>query len=245
MHLLHAIQRMRRYPCPSAHRLSDQRPRQAQGSFARRRDRCIRLRNCLDKAHFGAVQDCAAPQSRDWSKIAIACAIGTLYDPRIMFSEEKARIGINERNVLRREAGLPLLSIENELERWRKVADRATFKPHAIILTERRCPQPIFVAAFVGVDRLLRIDCDLAAPRASFVRQSLNGISGKVGTDGKITAFGFPVGFVVNYAANRAIRFDLEGCALELLPKAYCPGRADLSVHGRRVPDGLVAPGAT
>jgi hypothetical protein len=162
-----------------------------------------------------------------------------------MFSEQQALADIDERNRLRDEAGLPLVSVEDELRRLRKVTDRGTFKPHAMVLTERTVPQQIFVAAFVGVNRLLRIDFELSLPRASFVRQAVNGISGKLGTDGMIPAFGFPVGFIVNYAANRAIQFDLQGRALELLPKAYDPGRAELSVNGRRVPDGLVASGAS
>ena len=32
------------------------------------------------------------------------------------------------------------------------------FRPHAIILTERTVPSPIFVAAMIGVEKLLRID---------------------------------------------------------------------------------------
>jgi hypothetical protein len=35
---------------------------------------------------------------------------------------------------------------------------RENFRPHAIILTERTVPSPIFVAAIIGVEKLLRID---------------------------------------------------------------------------------------
>ena len=38
----------------------------------------------------------------------------------------------------------------------REAAWRAAFRPHAIILTERTVPQPIFVASIIGVERLLR-----------------------------------------------------------------------------------------
>jgi hypothetical protein len=34
---------------------------------------------------------------------------------------------------------------------------RENFRPHAIILTERSVPSPIFVAALIGVEKLLRI----------------------------------------------------------------------------------------
>jgi hypothetical protein len=39
-----------------------------------------------------------------------------------------------------------------------EAAWRAAFKPHAVIMTER--PWPFFVAAFIGVDVLLRVDFD-------------------------------------------------------------------------------------
>jgi transcriptional regulator with XRE-family HTH domain len=35
---------------------------------------------------------------------------------------------------------------------------RENFRPHAIILTERTVPSPIFVAAMIGVEKLLRIE---------------------------------------------------------------------------------------
>jgi hypothetical protein len=37
---------------------------------------------------------------------------------------------------------------------------RENFCPHAIILTQRTVPSPIFVAAIIGVEKLLRIDLD-------------------------------------------------------------------------------------
>lgn len=50
----------------------------------------------------------------------------------------------------------------------REAAWRAGFRPHAIILTERTVPQPIFVAAIIGVERLLRMDFSLALPPLSY-----------------------------------------------------------------------------
>jgi hypothetical protein len=51
---------------------------------------------------------------------------------------------------------------------------RETFRPHGIILTERTVPSPIFVAALIGVEKLLRIDLDATQGPMSFVRQVLN-----------------------------------------------------------------------
>ena len=59
-------------------------------------------------------------------------------------------------------------------------AYRAAFEPHAVILTERLIPQPIFVAAFIGPARLLRIDFDVALPPATFVTQALDGLHQKL-----------------------------------------------------------------
>jgi hypothetical protein len=36
-----------------------------------------------------------------------------------------------------------------------EAAWRAAFRPHAVILTEKQRPEPIFIAAIIGVDRLL------------------------------------------------------------------------------------------
>jgi uncharacterized protein (UPF0254 family) len=46
---------------------------------------------------------------------------------------------------------------------------RENFRPHAIILTERTVPSPIFVAALIGVEKLLRIDLDPTQGPVSFV----------------------------------------------------------------------------
>ena len=51
---------------------------------------------------------------------------------------------------------------------------RENFCPHAIILTERTVPSPIFVAAMIGVEKLLRIDLDATQGPVSFVRQVLD-----------------------------------------------------------------------
>ena len=49
---------------------------------------------------------------------------------------------------------------------------RAAFQPHAIIATERSVPSPIFVAALIGVEKILRIDFDTSLPEETYVYQS-------------------------------------------------------------------------
>lgn len=126
----------------------------------------------------------------------------------------------------------------------REAAWRAAFRPHAIVLTERTVPQPIFVAAIIGVERLLRMDFDLALPPVSYVSQAQAGIRRKLSEfkseSGRISdalpAFGRPVGVIVNYTPDRAIRFDLHGNALEILPRAHRPTDAYITLRGRPIP---------
>ena len=47
---------------------------------------------------------------------------------------------------------------------------RENFRPHAIVLTERTVPSPIFVAAMIGVEKLLRVRHQLLPGKGSQVR---------------------------------------------------------------------------
>jgi len=126
----------------------------------------------------------------------------------------------------------------------REAAWRAAFRPHAIILTEWAVPQPMFIAAFLGVERLLRIDFDLTQSPVSYVSQALAGIRWKTAefrTDAgrmpeTLPAFGRPVGVVVNYTPDRAVRFDLAGNALDILPRAHRPADVSVTIRGRLIP---------
>jgi hypothetical protein len=107
---------------------------------------------------------------------------------------------------------------------------REKFLPHAIILTEHTVPSPIFVAAMVGVERLLRIDIDATQGPVSFVRQMLDRLPERV------PAFGRTVGFVINYSPDQAVRFDPNGQPIATLDEAVRPGTAVLRLGGRPIP---------
>ena len=109
---------------------------------------------------------------------------------------------------------------------------KTTFQPHAIIIGERKIPSPIFVAAIFGVDRILRIDFDPDQPPVTYIRQAITGIDKKLAQFkcAALPGFGRPVGFVVNYSPEHAVKYDLQGNALEILPKAHLTGRASMSV---------------
>jgi hypothetical protein len=126
-------------------------------------------------------------------------------------------------------------------EQARQTLWHAAFRPHAIILTERTVPQPIFVAAFIGIERLLRIDFDFASVRVTYAKQAVSGIRQKLaefssGTrriSETLPAFGRPIGVIVNYTPDRAIRFDLDGNALEILPHAHRLADLYIVLHRR------------
>ena len=148
----------------------------------------------------------------------------------------------------------------------------ANFEPHAVILTERRIPSPIFVVAFIGVARLLRIDFDLTQPPETFVAQALDGLTKKllefdpalskagftpdlishrgvvellgdvfgerftpevIRRRATLPAFGASTGFVINYAPDHAIRYDLDGHAVETLSRAKRLGSTSFALSGR------------
>jgi len=116
---------------------------------------------------------------------------------------------------------------------------RDNFQPHAVILTERTRPEPIFVAAIIGAERLLRVDFDLDGERESYVKKSLEGVERRLAKwNGTIPAFGRPTGLIVNYAPNFAVRFDLRGTPQEIFGEAYRIGQASLLLKGRSIPPG-------
>jgi hypothetical protein len=124
----------------------------------------------------------------------------------------------------------------SETDRQMRAAEdaawRSAFNPHAIILTEHTRPTQITLAAICGADRKLRIDFEPRSNRISYIRQALD----QVRRRSPIQFYGRAIGVIVNYSPNDAVRFDLTGNALEVLPAAYRPGELTVSIGGRPVP---------
>ena len=118
-----------------------------------------------------------------------------------------------------------------------EAAWRAAFKPHAVIITDQERPSPLFVAAIIGVDLLLRVDFDLTASPVTFVKQSLDGVRQRRQRwrGNSLPAFGKMVGFIVNFTPDFAVRYDLEGNAVEQFDRAYRIEEVTLSIGGRAV----------
>lgn len=107
---------------------------------------------------------------------------------------------------------------------------RARFVPHAVILTERHTPAQIAFCAFTRGERALHVDLDLSRPRASYARQAMAEINRRTDHRRREIAFFGPVRrFAVNYAWCRAVRFDLDGRALEFLPRSVRIGTSTWS----------------
>src|SRR4051794_28011046 len=109
-----------------------------------------------------------------------------------------------------------------EADEERERAWREAFTPHAIILTERTVPSQITICAFTKGDRLRCIEIDHTRPRSTFARQALRTMNQRLTKyGGQLPFYGAPIGLVVNYEPGRAVRFRLDGLAVELLPTAF------------------------
>ena len=113
------------------------------------------------------------------------------------------------------------LRLEEEDRRY-----RAAFRPHALWETENEVPRPLFVVAFVGVERFLRFDFDLTKGEDSFVDQALAALPSEV------ALFGKTKGFTVNYSPDRRIDYDTQGNMVAAFTRARRPGWADLTLRG-------------
>ena len=96
-------------------------------------------------------------------------------------------------------------------------------------------PSQITICGLVGGDRLKLIDLDTTKPRWTFVHQVCRELHRRRQErhDRMALFFGAPTGFVINYDPDRAVRYDLAGKALEILPVRL--GETRVSVGGRWV----------
>jgi hypothetical protein len=129
--------------------------------------------------------------------------------------------------------------IANEQERReihaKETAWRAEFRPHAVILTERKIVSQItFCALAGGPETLLIIRFDLSQPPITFVKQAIAGLPRKapVGANGRryVLFFGEPLGLIINYSPDHALHCDLEGNPIKWLPAAYRVGQIELTL---------------
>jgi hypothetical protein len=114
---------------------------------------------------------------------------------------------------------------------------RAAFRPHAVILTERQISSPLFIAAIIGAERLLRVDFEPRARPVQFVRLALDGVKQRLAEwRHPLPGYGRPTGIIVNYSPDCGVRFDLDGTPRETFDEAYRIGQVQLMLKDRPTP---------
>jgi hypothetical protein len=109
---------------------------------------------------------------------------------------------------------------------------RASFKPGAYLIGTETRPWSITMYGFSGgSERWLKIPLDPARPSITFAAQAM----AVVRETPVVRFFGPTTGFIVNYSPDCALRFDLNGNPVELLPSAYSPGDVELRIGRRRI----------
>lgn len=123
---------------------------------------------------------------------------------------------------------------------------RSAFIPHAILQTSLTVPTQITMCGMTGgARRWLMIGLDTSKPPVSFIGQALAAVPEmtRLGHEGHrgVQFFGRLLGIVVNFTPDHAVRFNLEGTPLEILPHAYRSGEVTLSIGGRRIDPAVMA----
>jgi hypothetical protein len=98
-------------------------------------------------------------------------------------------------------------------------------------LTEHRIPTQITFAAITGADRHLRVDFEPGTSSVTFLKQAIRAAKRR----SPIRFYGAAIGVIINYSPDQAVKFGLDGEALEILPKAYKIGEISISLRGRPV----------
>lgn len=141
------------------------------------------------------------------------------------------------------------LKAEEKRQRAQEEAEaswRAAFVPHAVLHTARTTPTQITMCGVTGgARRWLMVPLDVSQPPITFIGQALAALPtrtrlGPTGLRG-VWFFGRVLGIVVNFTLDHAVRFDLEGMPLEVLPTAYRPGEVILSLGGRLIEPAVMA----
>lgn len=119
----------------------------------------------------------------------------------------------------------------------RRIADeqnakwRASFQPEAFLLGERIPRQIVLFAVTGGPTRWLKIPLDLSRPPITYVAQALSAVR----KTPIVPFFGATTGFVINYRADFAVRFDPVGNPVEAMQEAYVPGHVQIEIGNRKI----------
>ena len=86
------------------------------------------------------------------------------------------------------------------------------------------------LSAQIGSGKITHgVPLDSSKPPITFGQQALDRLPAHV------PFFGRPVGFIVNYSPDQAVRYDLTGAPVEVLSKSYRVGTILVSLAGKPV----------
>jgi hypothetical protein len=107
-----------------------------------------------------------------------ALLAGAMEPARALIQALPVALGLPARTIsaAMEETQQQLVTLRRQAAEQAEAEYRAAFRPHAVILTERTIPQPIFIAAIIGVDRLLRVEFQTGARPVQFVTLALDGV---------------------------------------------------------------------
>ncbi|WP_149472019.1 hypothetical protein [Roseomonas genomospecies 6] len=123
--------------------------------------------------------------------------------------------------------------------RQREERDRATFRQHVLVQTERQIPEPIFVAviAYEALKRIVLPDevaQSTLSERIAWASRSVSAHHQRC--HGHVTAFGAVTGYALRHTYDRTILFDTNGCVTHhVAPRPEEP-RGWMSKMGNRTP---------
>lgn len=108
-------------------------------------------------------------------------------------------------------------------------AYRASFMPHAVILTEQNVPSQITFYAMTGGSRHRIIQFKEGSNPETYAVQARDTLRSAV------PFLGAPTGYVINYTPDFALRFNKEGRLVERLSRAFRVGQSSVVVGGKKV----------
>ncbi len=128
---------------------------------------------------------------------------------------------------------------EEQVAEARRIAEqeeeavwRAKFQPCAYFVGTTERPSSISMYGLTGgADRWLKIPLDISQPPVTFAAQAL----AVVRQTPAVSFFGPTTGFIVNYAPDSAVRFDLNGNPVEVLDQAYRPRTVTLLIVRKKI----------
>ena len=112
-------------------------------------------------------------------------------------------------------------------------AYRQSFKPHAVILTEHKIPTQITFYAMTGGSRHRIIPFKEGSNPETYAAQAREGLPNVV------RFLGRPIGYVVNYTPDFALKFNKEGRLIGRLDRTFRVGQSGVVIGGKEVGEGV------